>query len=122
MSQENKAPKTDDDTRPETLLKKAKKKRPDGTDVERYIGMEKWSYRRWAWEFLRRNEQFLAACKRANSAESNDEKAKVAAEFGLKRYKPYTESFTGASGKPLFAAGSISSWSQLDIEKDEISM
>lgn len=98
---------------------KQKKKRPDGTDVERYAGLEKWSYRRWAWEFLRRNEHFQAACKRANSAGSDDEKIKVAAEFGLKRYKPYTESFSKGTGKPLFAAGSISSWSQIDCEEGE---
>lgn len=98
---------------------KVKKKRPDGTDVERYAGLEKWPYRQWAWEFLRRNEHFQAACKRANSAASEDEKANVAAEFGLKRYKTYTESFREGTGKPLFAAGSISSWSHIDCEEGE---
>ena len=103
----------------QTTSVKPKKQRADGTDPERYAGLEKWSYKRWAWEFLRRNEDFRAACKQANATGSEVEKEKVAAEFGLKRYKSYNEAFRGSSGRPLFATGSISSWSRIDCEDDE---
>lgn len=73
------------------LPKRKKRKRPDGTDIERYAGCEKWSYRRWAWAFLRRNEHFQAACKAADASGKDEDKAIVAAEYGLKRYKSYRE-------------------------------
>lgn len=102
-----------------TSSNKPKNTPPDGMTLERYSRLKEWSYKKWAWEFLRRNKQFRAACKRAKLTDSDDERAKVAAEFGLKRYKPYTEKFKGESGKPLFSAGSISSWSNLDSEEDK---
>ena len=103
---------------PDELPKRKKRKRPDGTDVERYVGCEKWSYRRWAWEFLRRNEHFQAACKAADTSGQANDKAKIAAEYGLKRYKSYREGYVSESGRPIFAAGSITSWSHADCEND----
>lgn len=104
---------------PDELPKRKKRKRPDGTDVERYAGCEKWSYRRWAWEFLRRNEHFRAACKAADVSDQANVKARIAAEYGLKCYKSYKEGYVSESGRPIFAAGSITSWSYLDCENDE---
>jgi hypothetical protein len=95
---------------------KSKKKRPDGTDVSRYANINNWSYRRWAWEFLRRNTNFITACKRAQDGSEAD-KQNVANEFGLKQFKDYRESYIGSSGSPKFSIGSISSWSHLDAKK-----
>ena len=102
----------------ELPTRKKIRKRPDGTDVERYAGREKWLYRRWAWAFLRRNEHFQAACKVADASGRAEDKDRVAVEYGLKRYKSYREGYIGEGGKPLFSAGSITSWSHLDCEND----
>lgn len=51
---------------------------PDGTDLDFYmkLNVHKWSYRRWAWEFLRRNRKFIEACKSVVN-ENADEQAKI---------------------------------------------
>jgi hypothetical protein len=58
--------------------------------------------RRWAWEFLRRNDAFIAACDEiaALPGESDRKAAQraVAAKFGLNRFKPYTQEY--ADDKP----------------------
>jgi hypothetical protein len=91
------------------------KSRPDGTEVDRYKNLEKWSYRKWAWEFLRRNSNFIAECKRVERG-TDKEKYAVADRFGLKRFKMYSEQYKGTSGYPRFAMGSISSWTNLDCD------
>jgi len=98
--------------------RKAKKTRPDGTDRDRYKNLEKWSYRKWAWEFLRRNHEFITECKRVKGG-TEKEKQSVAQQFGLKQYKPYTERYRGESGTPKFVIGSISSWTNLDCDKND---
>lgn len=94
-----------------------KARRPDGTDQDRYSGIKKWTYRRWAWEFLRRNEQFIAACKDARPT-SEQNRIAVAQQFGLKAFKDYREAYKGISGRPRFALGSIKSWSHMPDSKD----
>ncbi len=42
-------PETIEPSQPE---KRKLTKRPDGADTDRYRNLEKWSYRKWAWEFL----------------------------------------------------------------------
>lgn len=99
--------------------KKVKQVRPDGLDVARYRNLKNWSYRRWAWEFLRRNVDFILACKSATSG-TEEEKMAVAQKFGLKKFKKYTESYKGESGYPIFSTGSITSLSNLDCDKNSI--
>jgi len=65
--------------------------RPDGTDVGRYRNLNKWSYRKWAWEFLRRNTSFIAECKRVRNGTEADRQA-VADQYGLKKFKMYAYS------------------------------
>ncbi len=50
-----------------------KTNRPDGLSIDRYKGHEKWSYRRWAWEFLRRNKDFIKACEALDRKEGTEE-------------------------------------------------
>jgi hypothetical protein len=88
--------------------------RPTGLTRDEYRGHEKWSYRRWAWEFLRRNQEFIRACRESRG--DPERQAQVATEFGLKRFKPYTEGFT-TNKRPMFSAASVDSWSALDAEE-----
>lgn len=91
----------------------SRKSRPDGTDTSRYKKLERLRYREWAWEFLRRNDEFIQACENVNGR-SDSEKEAVAKKFGLKRFKSYKEPFSGRSGRPVFDDGSVSSWSNID--------
>jgi len=102
----------------ELPTRKKKWKRNDGTNAKKYAGCEKWTYRRWAWAFLRRNEHFQAACKEADASGRTEDKDRVAAKYGLRRYKSYRDPYVGEGGKPVFSAGSITSWSHLDCEND----
>lgn len=66
---------------------KTTKRRPSGENLEDYDGHDRWSYRRWAWEFLRRNDQFIGACR---ALEDGDEprRDEIAKQVGLKKFKP----------------------------------
>lgn len=98
-----------------SLNRKPRKKipRPDGTDSAPFKNVYKWSYRKWAWEFLRRNPAFIRACKQAASG-TDDARAAVAEQFGLKQFKHYTEPYRGQSGQPKFVSGSIACWAHLN--------
>lgn len=96
----------------------AKNKRPDRNNPGRYKNLENWKYRKWAWEFLRRNTEFISECKRVESG-TDAEKLAVAKLFELKKFKMYSEKYKGASGIPQFSMGSISSWTNLDCNSEE---
>lgn len=65
--------------------------RPDWNDLSTYPkNPESWSFSRWAWEFLRRNEKFQAACD-AESNSSALQRQTTAREFGLAEYKHFKE-------------------------------
>ena len=67
---------------------------PDGQDVSLYGKYEKWSYVRWAWEFLRRNKEFREACDkyRKMPEEKQPHMAEdIADRFHLKRFKDYID-------------------------------
>lgn len=91
-----------------------KRKRPNGLDLNRYEGLESWSYRRWAWEFLRRNPDFIKACKSIELEGTDEEKQEIALKFGLKKFKSYREGYESNLGTPIFSSGSISSISNLE--------
>lgn len=105
----NPTPQSTNETRP-------KKKRPDGTDEGRYRKLEKLSYRMWAWKFLRRNDEFIAACKKVAAEGTEAEKKEIADRFGLKKFKPFNDAYIGHYGKPVFSAGSISYWTNCNPE------
>lgn len=97
---------------------KKKKSRPDGTDLNQYKDQSTWPDKKWAWEFLRRNEEFINACNNANSG-TDEAKQDVAKDFWLKKYKCYKESYAGGTGKPNFTIASISSWVNLNSDQEE---
>lgn len=98
---------------PSASQKLRTKPRPDGTDISKYPNMQNWTYRRWAWEFLRRNVKFINACDVVRS-KGDKEKQKVAEDYGLRQYKDYKESYYGGMGMPKFSIGSITSWSAIN--------
>lgn len=88
------------------------KARPDGTRVEQYPGNERWSKRRWAWEFLKRNDAFRAACDQLGETPDEEGKRLVCKRFGLARFRHYGDSYRDPF--PKFALASVSSWTQID--------
>ena len=68
-------------TMPTKRVKITKGNRPDGLSIARYKGHETWSYRRWAWEFLRRDDDFIRACAAVDHNEGTE--PEVAKEFHL---------------------------------------
>lgn len=97
------------------------RKRPDGTISDYYKRCLRWSYHQWAWAFLRRNKEFRKACKAIEefNGDVDSEMARVAAFFGLKRYKPYTENFSNGR-RPLFDTSRFLFRSNL-LESDQAS-
>ncbi|MBS3913961.1 MAG: hypothetical protein KG003_05645 [Bacteroidetes bacterium] len=100
---------------------KKKLPRPNGKDINRYKGMEKWSYRKWAWEFLRRNNDFILACKKCEVG-TDDEKQAIANQFGLLRFKDYRDPYTGSYGKPKFTSDLLTSWSNQNGDRSSKSI
>jgi hypothetical protein len=92
-------------------------KRPDGTKDERYDGLEKWSYRRWAWEFLRRNEAFIKACKKVRKG-TPEQKEAVARQFGLSRFKYYRRGYRKFNKKPKFISDQL--WHKANVSPNKV--
>lgn len=91
-----------------------KKSRPTGINVQDYKGYEKWTFKRWAWEFLRRNADFARRCRTAGGDPAVQQA--VADEFGLKRFKDFRESY-GQGGKPRFSDAAVATWSWMQDQQ-----
>jgi hypothetical protein len=81
------------------MAKRSRGKR-DGENMAVYKGHEKWSHRRWAWEFLQRNDNFRKKCDAAESTNRRNRK-EIALEFGLLNFKHYKEHYLDGD-KPRF--------------------
>lgn len=75
---------------------------------------ESWSFARFAWEFLRLNKKFKAACDKAANTQS---KRRVARKYGLKHFVHYSEEFDTSPVKIRFNGIDISSWSNISTNK-----
>lgn len=66
---------------------------PEGTCVDDYAGWESWNYREWAWQYLRRNENFQKACRdlSESSQHLSDKKEDIAKFYFLKKFKDFSE-------------------------------
>lgn len=83
----------------------ANKPRPDGLDVDRYKNYLNWTYKRWAWEFLRRNPKYINACKKVRNG-TPEQQQEVAENFGLKEFKSYTQPYKSVNSRvPKFIVG-----------------
>lgn len=102
----------------EKKVESKKAKRPDGLSLDRYKGHEKWSYRRWAWEFLRRNEDFIAACDALNRNEKTE--IEIAEEFHLADFKHYKKPYKSTSSPaPKFTVRTIKKRMKLPTKKHD---
>jgi hypothetical protein len=85
--------------------KKCASWRPNGANSADYPDHEHWSYRRWAWEYLRRNQIFQDACISASQIKDKSEriqrKQEIAREFMLRRYKHCSQPYE-VGRRPLF--------------------
>lgn len=66
--------------------------RPNWQDKSSYPDHKDWSFSNWAWEFLRRNEDFQRQCISAENA-SAAKQLQVAKQFGLQDLKDFREDF-----------------------------
>lgn len=98
---------------------KRRRRRPDGTNEKDYAGCDSWPPKRWAWEFLRRNPDFVTEAKEARKQGESQQRI-VAEKYGLKRFKP-AEPYRGAYGLPLFLGSSIRSWTNWDDSLRQLS-
>lgn len=90
-------------------VKMKKRNRPDGLSLDRYKGHENWSYRRWAWEFLRRDEEFIRACAAVDRKDRSEED--VAREFHLVKFKHCNMSFDSKkSPVPSYTTQTVKKW------------
>jgi Family of unknown function (DUF6499) len=94
--------------------------RPDGMRDEDYPGHHTWARARWAWEFLRRNPAYIAACEELNDRPYADEAEQTALKFGLKAFKPVWEDYSGNGvSKPRFKANRVLYYSRLKADETE---
>ncbi|MEQ5837946.1 hypothetical protein N0A02_00645 [Paraburkholderia acidicola] len=126
-----------DNVRKERLVEVAKITRvslSDGRNIEAYEGWEKWDYRRWAWEYLRRNPAFREACSAASMIKVKSErvtrKREIAAEFMLRRYRhcdfPYEEgkrppTFAATRASPKSESSEVQEWS-VQLRPDQVAL
>lgn len=81
----------------------AKLRLPTGEDVKEYKGWEKWSNRRWGWEFLRRNTDFRDSCWNLpeEPTQRKIKEEEIAQRFHLKKFKHCDEKFGSNKQKKL---------------------
>lgn len=80
----------------------------DGENLTPYKNYKEWTYKRWAWEFLRRNENFQKACNAIGPNENEKRQQEIAEEFGLKKYKYYKDAYK--KGKTAKFISTVSAW------------
>jgi hypothetical protein len=76
-----------------------------------YKNNEKWTPRRWAWEFLKRKKDFIQRCDDARNLTDDAKTAaelEIAKEFRLKKFKDHTEKYS--PNNPIFLSTSIYKW------------
>lgn len=94
---------------------------PDWRDRNAYEGYQDWSNRRWAWEFLRRNDEYRKTCARfrvtparegrsASAFGRKEERKKAAAQFGRCDLKHYLEPYGHDDKGRNWLAESIVDW------------
>lgn len=79
-----------------TAARALTRKFPSGEHVKSYGKYEKWTNRRWAWEFLCRNKEFRQRCDATESLDGDErcnEERKIAKAFHLKVFKHWKEKY-----------------------------
>lgn len=85
---------------------------PSGIATTEYPNWESWTYREWAWQFLRRREDYIESCDEINECEKAGRKKLLLKNhceyFSLKNYKSYT-----SNRPPRFNISAIDVWDHL---------
>ncbi len=81
-------------------------RRPDWKNEVSYGPTSRWSYRRWAWEFLRRNPEYQERSENLKEAMSGHKK-KLAHDFGRCNLKPFREPYGDDDASRLWLAETI---------------
>lgn len=96
---------------------------PNGMSKADYSGYEKWSKRRWAWEFLCRNENFRKACDELDEIPEGERKErrkeKIAHDFHLRKFKSAFESYGKNKNYPTFIEVKGWGWRHCEIDKSK---
>lgn len=80
---------------------------PNGRTVDDYADYEKWTNRRWAWEFLCRNKRFRSECEQLDKIspdlpEHKQVSREIARTFHLRKFIHYTTAFQRGKQGPRF--------------------
>lgn len=75
--------------------------RPTGDDLTCYSNADQWPKKKWAWEFLRRNQEFIDACEELEKKPSPEKTKAIAKVFSLSQFKDYREEYESPNGAPL---------------------
>jgi hypothetical protein len=67
-------------------------------DHRAYEGHEEWTNKRWAWEFLRRNEKFKEACDGLGNNDTRAKQLSIARKFRLTGFKHYSDPYESDDG------------------------
>ena len=95
---------------------------PTGQRAGEYEGWEKWGDIKWAWEFLKRNNEYQECCVKCerNSTSIRKRNAIARKEFGLLQFKDYREPFEGNEVvSPRFVTTNIQYWPQITEKQQQ---
>ena len=94
---------------------------PTGDNVDEYIDWPAWSNVRWAWEFLRRNQEYAELCNmvKNNSIDAKECTRIVKRKFGLLDFKDYLEPFDTSFKPPRFASAKVASFSRVTRKQEK---
>ena len=83
---------------------------PTGLRSSQYPRSDKWSNRRWAWEFLSRNSRFRSFCDQVQAQKLSIKEVKEVSrtEYGLLKFKDYREPYSCC--RPKFSSAQVSFW------------
>ncbi|MEN3371585.1 hypothetical protein [Dechloromonas sp. ZS-1] len=97
-------------TQPTTCQVVASAVFPTGLTSSHYPRSDKWTNRRWAWEFLSRNSSFRDFCDQVQAQQLSIKEIKEVSltEFGLLKFKDYREPYSCC--RPKFSSAQVSFW------------
>lgn len=82
-----------------------------------YPDYKLWDSQRWAWEFLRRNTDFIGDCKAIKGRNSSKQEQAIAEKYGISFFKHYSE-IEGAF--PEFINKIIDSWENKEGQESKV--
>lgn len=84
-----------------------------------YPDYKLWDSQRWAWEFLRRNTEFITDCDSIKSRNLAKQKQAIAEKYGLSFFKHYSEK---NEPHPQFINKIINHWTSNEGHEEEFSI